>query len=109
MQMTEQELQGKLTNYGDFLLNCEESEQESEEYKSPAAVFSETVNRLEILLNRMRAYSSLLSAVSDSIANGGNDADTYVKAIEYLDDEIFIFLSDLDTLFEDANAERKNM
>lgn len=107
--MTEQELQEKLTNYGDFILNREESEQDSEEQNDLRDVIIYISFRIDCLLKRMRAYSGMLSAVSDSIMNGDNDAADYSTAIEYLSDEIFIFLSDLDTLSRETDEKRKNL
>lgn len=107
--MTEQELQEKLTNYGDFLLNREESEQDSEEQKDLSGVIVYISFRLERLLKRMRAYSGMLSAISDSIINGRNDAECYATAIKYLDYELFEFLNDLDTLSRETDEESKKL
>ena len=96
-------------SYGEFILNHKEKECDWEEYKSPHEVIKNIVYRLESLLNRMRAYSSLFSALGEAIIRCQNDVAVYESAIRYLYDEIFIFLSDLDTLFKEAYEEKKNL
>lgn len=109
MQMVEQELQDELMCYGEFILNHKEKECDWEEYKSPHEIVSKVVCHLEDLTKKIQAYSNLLTAVRDAILDGGNDAAIYVKAIEYLDDEIFIFQGDLEALFKEADEEKKNL